>query len=154
MTMLIFKENTVMETECLYCLAYILRIYLILNQYIYWFKNPNFSQMPVAYTCNPSYSGSRDHKDQGSKPAWANSSQNLISKKKKITKKGWWSVSGCRPWVQTPVLKKKKKRKRRKKERKKNLNFKILTALCLSPNTLFSIFCVPFRHQFSQLWKW
>jgi hypothetical protein len=23
--------------------------------------------------------------------------------KKTITKKGWWSGSRCRPWVQTPV---------------------------------------------------
>jgi hypothetical protein len=28
----------------------------------------------VAYTCNPSYSGGRDQKDHGLKPAWANSS--------------------------------------------------------------------------------
>jgi hypothetical protein len=34
----------------------------------------------VAHTCNPSYSGSRDQEDHGSKPAWANSSQALISK--------------------------------------------------------------------------
>jgi hypothetical protein len=26
------------------------------------------------------------------------------------TKKGWWSGSRCRPWVQHPVLQKKKKR--------------------------------------------
>jgi hypothetical protein len=30
--------------------------------------------------------------------------------KKPITRKGWWSGSRCRPWVQAPVLKKKKKR--------------------------------------------
>jgi hypothetical protein len=34
--------------------------------------------------------------DCGSKPAWASSSQEPISKKK-ITKKGWWSSSRCRP---------------------------------------------------------
>jgi hypothetical protein len=31
--------------------------------------------------------------------------------KKLIPKKGWWSDSRCKPWVQTPELKKKKKRK-------------------------------------------
>jgi hypothetical protein len=30
--------------------------------------------MPVAHTCNPSYSGSRNQEDHSSKPAWANSS--------------------------------------------------------------------------------
>jgi hypothetical protein len=34
----------------------------------------------VAHTCNPSYSGGRDQEDHGSKPAQANSSQDLISK--------------------------------------------------------------------------
>jgi hypothetical protein len=33
-------------------------------------------------TCNPSYSGSRDQEDSSSKPAWANSSRDLILKKK------------------------------------------------------------------------
>jgi hypothetical protein len=28
----------------------------------------------VAHACNPSYSGGRDQKDHGSKPAWVNSS--------------------------------------------------------------------------------
>jgi hypothetical protein len=32
---------------------------------------------------NPSYSGGRDQEDHGSKPAWANSLQDLMSKKKK-----------------------------------------------------------------------
>jgi hypothetical protein len=35
----------------------------------------------VAHACNPSYSGGRDKKDCGLKPAWANSSQDPISKK-------------------------------------------------------------------------
>jgi hypothetical protein len=39
---------------------------------------------PVAHVCNPSYSGSRDQKGHGSKPAQAD--PNL---KKPITKKGW-----------------------------------------------------------------
>jgi hypothetical protein len=43
---------------------------------------------PVAHTCNPRYSGGRDQENRGSKPAWANSSEDPISKKP-ITKKGW-----------------------------------------------------------------
>jgi hypothetical protein len=39
------------------------------------------SQVLVAHTCNPSYSGGRDQKDHGSKSSWANSSQNTISRK-------------------------------------------------------------------------
>jgi hypothetical protein len=55
----------------------------------------------VAYTCNPSYSGSRNQEDHGLKPAQENSSGDPISKNKKQTnkkktqhnKKGWWSGS-------------------------------------------------------------
>jgi hypothetical protein len=36
----------------------------------------------------------------------------LSKKKKTFTKKGWQSDSRCRPWVQTPVLKKKKSKLR------------------------------------------
>jgi hypothetical protein len=43
-------------------------------------KAPN-SQEPVAHTCDPSYSGGIDQEDQSLKPAWANSSQDPISKK-------------------------------------------------------------------------
>jgi hypothetical protein len=46
---------------------------------MYWKKKS--SQVPVAHACNPSYSGGRDQEDLGSKPAWANSSQNPILKK-------------------------------------------------------------------------
>jgi hypothetical protein len=35
---------------------------------------------PRAHAYNPSYSGGRDHEDHGSKPAWANSSHEPISK--------------------------------------------------------------------------
>jgi hypothetical protein len=35
---------------------------------------------PVTHSCNPSYSGSRDQVDLGSKPAQANSSRDPISK--------------------------------------------------------------------------
>jgi hypothetical protein len=42
----------------------------------------------VVHAGNPSYSGSRDQEDHSLKPAWATSSQDSISKKKPITKKG------------------------------------------------------------------
>jgi hypothetical protein len=65
---------------------------------------PNFkpyyrviAMAPVAHTCSPSYSRGRNQEDHGSKPAQANSLQNPISKKKKITKKGWQNGSRCRP---------------------------------------------------------
>jgi hypothetical protein len=35
----------------------------------------------VTHACNPSYSGGRDQEDRGSKPVWANSSQDPILKK-------------------------------------------------------------------------
>jgi hypothetical protein len=35
----------------------------------------------VVYACNPSYSGGRDEKDRGSKPAWENSSTRPYLKK-------------------------------------------------------------------------
>jgi hypothetical protein len=43
--------------------------------------------VPVAHSCNPSYSGGRDQEDHGLKPAQANSSKDPIMKKL-ITKKG------------------------------------------------------------------
>jgi hypothetical protein len=65
-------------------------------------------QAPVAHAWNPSYSGGRDQQNHCSKPAQANSSQDPISKEP-IVRKGWWSSSRCRPWVQTLVPQKKKK---------------------------------------------
>jgi hypothetical protein len=44
-------------------------------------------RVPVAHACNPSYPGGRDQENCGSKPAWANSSRDRISKIA-ITKKG------------------------------------------------------------------
>jgi hypothetical protein len=38
------------------------------------------SQVPVAHAYNPSYSGGRDQEDLCSKPVWANSLRDLISK--------------------------------------------------------------------------
>jgi hypothetical protein len=49
----------------------------------------------VAYACNPNYSGNRDQEDRNLKPAWANSSQDPISKIPN-TKKGWQGGSSGR----------------------------------------------------------
>jgi hypothetical protein len=38
-------------------------------------------QVPGSHDYNPSYSGGRDQEDPSSNPAWANSSQDLISKR-------------------------------------------------------------------------
>jgi hypothetical protein len=38
-------------------------------------------RVPVAHVCNPSYSVGRDQENLSLKPAWANSSQDPISKK-------------------------------------------------------------------------
>jgi hypothetical protein len=68
----------------------------------------------VAHACNPSYSGGRDQEDCGSKPAQANSLQDLISKKL-ITEKGlveWLKVYTLSSNPRTT-------KKERKKERKK-----------------------------------
>jgi hypothetical protein len=54
----------------------------------------------VAHTCNPSNSGDKDKEDCGSKPAWASSLQDPISKTlitHTHTKKGCWNGSKCRP---------------------------------------------------------
>jgi hypothetical protein len=69
-------------------------------------------RMPVTQAHNPSYSGSRDQEDHGSKPAWL---WDPISKKKPITRKGWPSSSRYRPWVQTLVPQKNKTNKKKTK---------------------------------------
>jgi hypothetical protein len=43
-------------------------------------KNYDSSWTPVAHSYNPCYSGVRDQEDGGWKPAWANSSQDPVSK--------------------------------------------------------------------------
>jgi hypothetical protein len=66
----------------------------------------------VAHTCNPSYSGGRDQEDCSLKPAWANSSQDPISKKKKTFKKRAGGVAqGVGPEFKPQYHKKKKKEK-------------------------------------------
>jgi hypothetical protein len=66
----------------------------------------------VAHTCNPSYSGGRDQEDQGSKPALANSSQDLSSKKKPITKIGLVEWHKVKVLCSNPRLQKRKKKKK------------------------------------------
>jgi hypothetical protein len=60
----------------------------------------------VAHTCNPSYSGGRDQEDYSSKPAWANSLRDPISKIP-ITKRAGGVAQGEGP----EIAKKKKKKK-------------------------------------------
>jgi hypothetical protein len=60
----------------------------------------------VAHACDSNYSRGRDQEDHSSKPAQANSSQ----EKKKITKKGWWSVAQDIGPEFKPQYQKKKKR--------------------------------------------
>jgi hypothetical protein len=75
-------------------------------------KIQNSSQAPVAYSCNPRYSGGNNQEDHSSKPAQENSSRDPTLKIPN-TKKGWWSGSRCRPWVQALVPKKKKENSRK-----------------------------------------
>jgi hypothetical protein len=58
-------------------------------------KKIKLNQMPVAHTCNPSYSGGRDQEDRGLKPVWVNSSTRPYLKKtlhKKIGLVEWVKV--------------------------------------------------------------
>jgi hypothetical protein len=64
----------------------------------------------MALACNLCYSGYRDQKDFGSKPAQVNNSMRPHLKKKKknlITGKGWWSVQGVGPEFKPHYYKKK-----------------------------------------------
>jgi hypothetical protein len=74
----------------------------------------------VAHVCNPSYSGGRDQEDRSSKPARANNSARPYLEKS-FTKKGWWSDSRWRHWVQ-------------KKKKKKGINSAILAFYRRPPN--------------------
>jgi hypothetical protein len=63
----------------------------------------------VAHTYNLKYSGGRDQKDWGLKPAPANSSVTLISKKL-ITEKGLQMTQGADPEFKYQYCKKTKKK--------------------------------------------
>jgi hypothetical protein len=68
----------------------------------------------MTHACNPSYSGGRDQEDCGSEPAWANSSQDPISKNPSLKKKKKWAggvAQGEGPEFK-PQYRKKKKKKR------------------------------------------
>jgi hypothetical protein len=64
--------------------------------------------VPLAHTCNPSYSGGRDQEDRSSKPAQANSSQDPISTHHK---KGWTVAQREGPEFKPQYWKKKKEKK-------------------------------------------
>jgi hypothetical protein len=73
-------------------------------------RNHNGTWSLVTYTCNLSYSGGRGQKDHSSKPAWANSSWDPISKHPTHKKRAGsvaqmveHLVSSVRPWVQIPI---------------------------------------------------
>jgi hypothetical protein len=72
----------------------------------------------VAHTCNSSYSGGRDQEDLSSKPAWANSSQDPISKNPS-QKRGGGVAQGVVPEFKPQYHAKKKKGKEGRKEGRK-----------------------------------
>jgi hypothetical protein len=73
-----------------------------------------FSHVPVAHTYNPSYSGSRDQEDQGSKPTQANSLRDTCLKKpftKKVGLVEWLKVKALSSSPSTVKKKNKNKNK-------------------------------------------
>jgi hypothetical protein len=90
------------ECMCTYTLSdgYCISVCYLFNyfcwihyQFFYVTKTLN-NWVPVAHTCNPSYSGGRDQEDHSLKSAWANSLWDPILKKPS-QKKGWWNGSQC-----------------------------------------------------------
>jgi hypothetical protein len=77
----------------------------------------------VAHTCNPSYSGGRDQKDHGLKPAPGKWFMRPYLEKKPLTKRAGGVAQGVGPEFKPQYHKKKKKKKEKKrKERKKSLH--------------------------------
>jgi hypothetical protein len=66
-----------------------------------------FFWVPVAHTCNCSYSGGRDQEDCGSKPAQANSLRDPISKKKPSQKRAGGVTKGVGTELKSQYQKKK-----------------------------------------------
>jgi hypothetical protein len=64
-----------------------------------------WSQVSVAHTCNPSWSGGRDQEDCGSRPAWANNSPDPILIN--LTKSTGGVVQGVGPEFKPQYCKKK-----------------------------------------------
>jgi hypothetical protein len=58
----------------------------VCSTFIFFHIKNSFVQALVAHACNPSYFGDRDQEDRGSRPAWANSLRDPISKLKKKKK--------------------------------------------------------------------
>jgi hypothetical protein len=91
--------------------------------YYFFLSIRNLSQVLVAHTCNPSYSGGRDQEDCGSKPTLGKwfSRPHL---KKSHHKKGlveWLKVKALSSSPSTAERKKERKKEGRKEEKKCNL---------------------------------
>jgi hypothetical protein len=52
-----------------------------IQEELVWSFRKRFGWARVALDCNPGYLGGRDQENHSSKPTWANSSQDTISKK-------------------------------------------------------------------------
>jgi hypothetical protein len=83
----------------------------------------------VAHACNSSYSGGRDQEDHGLKPAQANSSQDLITKKPS-QKRASGVAQGVGPEFKPQYHKKQKCRARRGYWR-----YQMKGLLCVKPDT-------------------
>jgi hypothetical protein len=75
-------------------------------------RGDDWIQVPVAHTCNPSYSAGRDQEDRGSKPARANSLRDLISKKTLHKNRAVGVAQSESPEFKPQYHKKKKTKKR------------------------------------------
>jgi hypothetical protein len=73
---------------------------------ISFFQKHEPSGAPVAHACNPSYSRRIAVRSQAGQIV-----PETLSRKYLTQKKGWWSGSRCRSWVQAPVPQKKRKQK-------------------------------------------
>jgi hypothetical protein len=82
-----------------------------------WTRDRKVSWMPVAHTCNLSYSGAEiGRMEVQSQPQhivlWDPISKKAIAKKKMGGGGDWRNGSKCRPWVQAPVPQKKSETER------------------------------------------
>jgi hypothetical protein len=77
-------------------------------------KTMHRNQVPVAHTCNPSYSGGRDQKDLSSKPAQANNSWDPILKNLQKNRAG--GVAQVKALSSSPSTTKKTKQNKTKKK--------------------------------------
>jgi hypothetical protein len=77
------------------------------SQLLFYLKKKSAGH-PLTHTCNPTYSGGRDQEDRSSKPTWASSSQDPISKKKKSQKRTCGVTQGVGPEIKLQHWGKKK----------------------------------------------